>query len=370
MKIMHICIDYNRLYHNLMEKQIEQGVDLKVFHYTIRHREMKHISDNYVHFYNSSIKLLRSPIFFKTRIRFVAKQFYKLYKESFDFELVHAHMLFSDGEIAYKAYKAWGTPYIVAIRNNDMNSWYYWRIPRNKKRGFEILKNAKKVVFLSPAYKFKLINILPHEMKEELNNKALIIPNGIENFWHLNARKGSKPFPNKKIRILTVGSINLNKNQLTVVKAIKLLRDNGYKVEYTVVGNIEDKKVGSKLGIEQDVKILPYCTHDKLIKVYEDADVFVLPSIHETFGLVYAEAMSQGLPVIYSRGEGFDQQFPEGEVGLSVNCADPEEISNAIIKIVANYETISERCISASKEFDWELIAKKYLSIYNDIVTR
>jgi len=47
-----------------------------------------------------------------------------------------------------------------------------------------------------------------------------------------------------------------------------------------------------------------------------------MPSITETFGLVYAEALSQGLPVLYTRGQGFDRQFEEGEVGYAVDCFD------------------------------------------------
>lgn len=365
---MHISIDYNRLYHNLMEQEIKGGISLRVFHYSLRQINMKHIPDEYVDSYNSTIRLRRSPLFFKTRIRFVAKQFCELYKGNFQYDLVHAHMLFSDGEIAYQAYKAWGVPYIIAVRNNDMNSWYYWDIPWNKQHGYEILKNASKVVFLSQAYKSKLSNRLPLDLKVQLDKKSIVIPNGIENFWHDNARKGPKRISDNIIKIITVGSIESNKNQITVLKAVELLRRNGYKAEYTIVGEIKDRGIEKKLKNCPYVKLLPFCSKEKLIQVYEEADIFVLSSIHETFGLVYAEAMSQGLPVIYSRGEGFDQQFPEGYIGISVDSKAPEEIYNAIIKILPNYESISERCIKASSVFDWEIISQKYLDLYSTIL--
>lgn len=370
MKVLHVCIDYTKLYKNLMEKEIDQGVEVKVFHYTTRRQKNKEISDKYVYFYNCSIRLLRTPLFFKTRINFVANKFIELYKDSHDFNLIHAHMCFLDGHIAYKAYKKWGIPYIIAVRNTDMNSWHYWNIPWNTRQGYEILKGAKKVVFLSKAYKTELIERIPVDMREELNRKSLIIPNGIDEFWHTHSKSTFKKAPEDTINILTVGTINSNKNHIAVIEAIELLIEKGYKVEYTIVGNIQNENIAEKLREKKYVKLSEFCSQDKLINIYEESDIFVLASIHETFGLVYPEAMTQGLPVIYSRGQGFDQQFQEGEVGRSVDSHKPEEIYEAIIKVLNDYEGISKRCIEASKIFDWKIISKKYYDIYKEIIKK
>lgn len=89
-----------------------------------------------------------------------------------------------------------------------------------------------------------------------------------------------------------------------------------------------------------------------------------MPSKHETFGLVYAEAMSQGLPVIYTRGQGFDGQFPEGEVGFSVKYDEPEEIVMRVKEIIANYDAISTRDLANVHRYDWEDIAQDYIKLY------
>lgn len=370
MKILHICGNYSTIYRNLVKKQIDFGASTQVFRYTTRRKKVKKISEDHVDFYNSSIRLLRSPLFFRTRIKFVAKHFFEFYKEDFDFDIIHAHMWFSNGEIAYKAYESWGIPYIIAIRNTDMNSWYYWNLPWNKKKGYNILKNAAKVVFLSPSYKAELISRLPLDMRTELEKKTLIIPNGIDDFWHLNARKNQKQILKNTIRILTVGSVDTNKNQITVLKAVNLLINKGYKVQYTVVGSVLDKRIERELMKSRCVKLLSFCSQEKLKEIYGNSDIFVMPSIHESFGLVYAEAMSQGLPIIYSKGQGFDGQFPEGEVGVSVNCMNSEEIYCAVIKVLNDYESMSSKCIELSKVFSWELLAEKYISIYSNIITK
>ena len=89
-----------------------------------------------------------------------------------------------------------------------------------------------------------------------------------------------------------------------------------------------------------------------------------MPSIHETFGLVYAEAMSQGLPVIYTRGQGFDGQFNEGEVGYSVEASDSKEIAEKILEIVDNYGEISRMSRESCKMFNWNIIAENYNALY------
>ncbi|MBZ2174079.1 glycosyltransferase [Schnuerera sp. xch1] len=88
------------------------------------------------------------------------------------------------------------------------------------------------------------------------------------------------------------------------------------------------------------IKYISYCQKE-LVNHYRDPDIFVMSSKYGTFGLVYAEAMSQGLPVIYIRGQGFDGQVNEGEVGYSVQYDSAEEIAKRIEDILDNYENIS-----------------------------
>ncbi len=84
------------------------------------------------------------------------------------------------------------------------------------------------------------------------------------------------------------------------------------------------------------------------------------------FGLVYPDAITQGLPVIYSKGQGFDEQFEEGAVGYHVDSKNEEEIADRIIDIRGNYETIFRNCIQLSDKFDWAKIAGEYQSMYRD----
>ena len=135
-----------------------------------------------------------------------------------------------------------------------------------------------------------------------------------------------------------------------------------------LTGDIKGLKIGVPKeffgeGINSEVKE----SLEKAIEIYKNMDIFVMPSKHETFGLVYVEAMSQGLPVIYTRNEGFDQFFEDGVVGYSMKYNDYRKMSENIENIFNNYSMISKNCIEKSIEFDWNKIARKYIQIYNEI---
>jgi len=78
--------------------------------------------------------------------------------------------------------------------------------------------------------------------------------------------------------------------------------------------------------------------------------------------------MSQGLPVIYTRGQGFDGQFEEGEVGFAVSDSDPKEIADAIEKVCRDYRRIATNVTSDVQKFKWADICEEYREIYRGIV--
>ena len=131
-----------------------------------------------------------------------------------------------------------------------------------------------------------------------------------------------------------------------------------------------DEKVKQLLDNGNNVSVIPYLTKEELINYYRAADIFVMPSFKETFGRVYAEAMTQGVPVIYTRGQGFDGIFEEGTVGYSVKADDVEEIVTSIKKIIGNYKTISANCIDRCTVFNWEDISERLEQLYIKSIER
>ena len=95
-----------------------------------------------------------------------------------------------------------------------------------------------------------------------------------------------------------------------------------------------------------------------------------MPSRKETFGLVYIEALSQGLPILYSKNDGIDGFYEDGYVGYGAIALDKEDIKRQIIKIYDDYPTLLEniRNLNFEKDFGWPSIAQKYYTIYKQVV--
>jgi len=367
MEILHINSYYScsSFYRNLYNKQIESGLDIDVY---VPVPETFNNSNESLGDYTTISR--NHGKYDRVIFHIKHRKIYNDIVKTYDIEkmsLVHAHSLFSNGYIAYKLKEKFNVPYIVAVRNTDVNVFFKYMV-HLRKLGIEILKQADKVIFLSKTYRtFVIERYIPDLLKKEIYDKSIIIPNGIDDFWLQN--KGTpKTLSGSKINLLTVGIISKRKNQLTTTRVVKLLQKKGYKIKYTVVGKILDKKIYRQIKDLPYVQYIPHTSKENLLDIYRENDIFVMPSVTETFGLVYAEAMSQGLPVIYTRGQGFDGQFEEGEVGYSVNSLDIDDIAKKVVSILNNFNEISKRCIRVVDRFNWNKIANDYSRVYKSIL--
>ncbi|QRN85484.1 glycosyltransferase family 4 protein [Clostridia bacterium] len=367
MKILHINSYYNGsiFYKNLYDQQEKNGLDISVFVPVAHPFESSDDFGRYTRVSANHSK--RDRLFFHLKHNKIYKDITKKYDIE-KYSIIHAHSLFSNGYIAMKLKQNFGVPYIVAVRNTDVNVFFN-RMLHLRKMGINILTEAEKIIFLSKPYRDLVIEkYVPNNLKQEIYKKVSVIPNGIDDFWFQESGIKKTVVDKNDLKLLYVGTIDKNKNIETTLKAIEILQQKDYKIAFTVVGKIKDENI---YNLIKNIPYVHYITpkpKEKLIEIYRSNDIFVMPSITETFGLVYAEAMSQGLPVIYSRGQGFDQQFSEGLVGYPVNCYDAEEIAEKIEKIIYHYESIRNACLEKYTEFNWENITKKYLRLYDETI--
>jgi len=280
--------------------------------------------------------------------------------------ITHAHSLISNGIISFFLYKKRAIPYIVTVRNTDINIFMKKSV-FFRKIGYEILDNAESIMVLSPAYKnIQIRECLTKFQFEQLKDKIKIIPNGVNDFWiknrYLNESRSSNC-----LEILFVGKLRENKNCSALIKACKLLKEKGLDFQLTIVGEgyLKEKLQEEAKGLK--VRFLGFISdNEQLLKVYRESNLLVVPSFKESFGLVYVEAMTQGLPIIYTKGQGFDGNFEEGVVGFSVMPNEYEKIAEAIQKINENYNEISKNAYNYALNFSWTTNSK----LLNDIYTK
>lgn len=363
MKALQVCSYYSSDFYKLLFHELEKlGVDSTVFYFAEKGTEPGDLPSG-VRFTDCYSKFDRA--FFKRKEAKVLRAYSELgLGDSYD--ISHAHSLFANGYISFRLKQLYGIPYVVAVRNTDVNV-FFKSMPWLRGLGVEILRDASRVVFISPSYRDAVLaSYVPEGMRGTIGNKADVIPNGINSLFFREEAPVAHDHSDGEIRLLQVGDVCKNKNQAGVLEACRLLRNDGVIVEYRVVGAVKDAKLAAKLS-DGGAVLLPKAPQAELLDLYRNSDLFVMPSFTETFGLSYIEAMSQGLPVIYSKGQGIDGFFEDGAVGYSVDPDSPKSIKKGVLAAYEARERLRNSCIKESRRFDWKDIAAIYLKLYSSI---
>ncbi|MEE2752836.1 MAG: glycosyltransferase family 4 protein [Candidatus Latescibacterota bacterium] len=106
-----------------------------------------------------------------------------------------------------------------------------------------------------------------------------------------------------------------------------------------------------------------------LIETYQAADVFVLPSLIETFGMVLVEAMACGLPVITTDAPGCRDVVTHRKTGLTVKASDPDALSTAILSVLEEPDLagrLSEAGRIEARKYDWRRVTEAYISVFSE----
>ena len=290
-------------------------------------------------------------------------------------DLIHAHTWYSDGGVAYFLSKKYNIPFVCAIRSTDLNV-FHEKLFYLRPFGIKIIKAAKSLFLISESYKNKLLKEPSlKRVKATLNRKLNVIPNGVDRYWledikKINNRSGEIKYENR-IDLIYVGTFIPRKNLLLIQQAVIAINKefSTLSVHLNIVGG------GGKHEeqVFELVKQFPcYFTYhgkvydkDVLRGLYRKCSFFVMPSSRETFGLVYVEAMTQGLPILYTQGEGIDG-FYSDNIGEKISIPTVDEIKSKIIKMIENKNNYSIPLNLIEKNHNWAEIAKKYIDIYRD----
>lgn len=372
MKVLHISHDFygSKVHGNLYKALDKEGINQVVYTYF---DDEKYNGRN--KFEAPHTDIVYSKALNKYDKFFYHYKIYKLYKDikrkvSVDsVDLIHATTLFSDGGAAYKLFRKYKIPYIVSVRNTDINI-YLKKMPHTWPLCKQILLNAGKIVFISEAHRRQFItHKYINKFQTQIKDKIVVLPNGIEDFW-LNNIVRDRIIEDDNHNLLYVGVYDENKNVLALMDAVSSLKSKYPNIKLTLVGGKGDLKVIVKEkadGSDGMVEFKGLVTDKQvLLDIYRQNSVYAMPSHTETFGLVYVEAMTQGLACIYTKGQGIDGMFNE-KVGIGVNSHSTEDIAKAIDIIFSNRSNYSTEGVEF-EQFRWDKISMRYISFYKEII--
>jgi len=269
------------------------------------------------------------------------------------------HSFWSDGMVLFLLSLFYEIEYSLVVRNTDINI-FIPRLPQYRWLMAKSIKRSNGLVFISQAHFNRFKKNWPKLLS--FSKKTAVIPNGINEYWHSNLYENSKMRP---MQACFVGRFDKNKNLVQLLQACATVSEQIKDFKLIIAGGTEGEL---KRHLKTD-RLPPFvdvrgqiCSNDKLRDIYRTSRVFVMPSISETFGLVYLEALSQGCSLVYTKNEGIDGLFNSPYI-IAVNPQKKQEIAGAILKLMKYSSFGIEKSFIEKKlpRYRWSRVASDYL---------
>lgn len=239
------------------------------------------------------------------------------FNSSTDYDLIIAHMpsgiLYAD---------KLNLPFVAGVHNSDLEvltkplyKFYF------KKRLEKALYNAKAIACRSYVIKDKLLKLYP-----DFENKTFVCPSGIDEKIITSPHPSLKLGDGANLKIVTCANLIKRKNVDKVIKACKNLKD----FELTVIGDGKKKKNLEKL--DKNVIFTGWLPKERVLEKMRESNIFILPSINETFGMVYLEAMASGCITVCTKKDGISGIIKDGKNGFLTE-PNVDDIKSIILKI-------------------------------------
>jgi glycogen(starch) synthase len=246
-----------------------------------------------------------------------------------DADLVHAHWL-PAGAVAALA----GRPFVVQLWGTDVEL-----ARRVRPLARRILRRAELAICPSQE--------LAAAARDLGATVVRVIPSGVD----VPERVGE---PDEPAHLLYAGRLSPEKGVLELIEAAR-----GLPLVVAGDGPLRDR-VPDALG---------FVPHDRLLRLYERASVVVCPSRREGFGVVCAEAMAHGRPVVASAVGGLRDLVVDSETGLLVPPGDVAALRAALDRLLADRELrarLGRAARERAREFSWERVTRRTISAYED----
>jgi len=293
------------------------------------------------------------------------------------FDLVHVHdWLTAPVGVSFKHYTK--KPMVVTVHSTE-----YGRSGLHTPESYSIdgiewwsTYEASKVIVTSSSMKREICEHfrLPQE-------KVEIIPNGIDltrywasvDRWSVRSRYGVQP--NEKL-VLCVGRLVPQKGIEHLIRAVPIITRHYPEAKFIIVGDgwLKDHLEGVAQSTRHrwKIKFTGFLPDQEVVALTTSADVLVVPSVYEPFGIVALEGMAAGVPVVVSQVGGLAEVIAHDRTGVFVYPEKPESIAWGVGRVLSDpghamWLTQNAREM-IQKTYSWETIAMKTVKVYEEVV--
>jgi len=299
--------------------------------------------------------------------------------DGYEFDLVHGH----DWLVAMACdhlSRRFGAPLVTTIHATEHGRHQGWvdKHPQSHIHGVErwIANRSDRVIACSYYMREQIADIFGVE-----EERVTVIPNGIDaddlqphDEPELRRLRAEFAGPDQKL-VLLIGRLVYEKGFQLALEAMPSLIEAVPGTRFLVAGSgthePELRKQAADLGLMEHGTFLGWIGDDVLHSLYRLADVCVVPSLYEPFGLVALEAMASDCPCIVADTGGLREIVSHGEVGLRFRARDSASLGEMVERVLTDPE-LRERLVAEGSEhilrFDWADVAERTALIYASLM--
>jgi glycosyltransferase involved in cell wall biosynthesis len=287
-------------------------------------------------------------------------------RRRFPFDLVHAHFTYPDGVVA----AALGRRYRIPAVITEQAPWGPWLDSSSLVR--------RQAVWAARRATFQIA--ISTEVKSSIERvtgplpRLRVVPDAVDGSVFTLPPKGTRKVRN---RVLFVGAIRHVKGFDILLRAIRLLTDSGLDVELMAIGEGHFRayreyqdgmaKLSQDLGVSERVRFVGRKPLPELVAAMQQSAVLVLPSRHESLGMVLVEALACGTPVVATRCGGPEDIVDDG-LGVLVPPDDPPALADGIARVLRSldeYEPASMRRRVLAR-YGNDVVSERLASLYDE----
>ncbi|WP_109314008.1 glycosyltransferase [Ruegeria sp. AU67] len=283
--------------------------------------------------------------------------------------ILHAHKLSIEGLVAQRVSKVLGgVPFICTIRGNTDQK--YLRAKLDKRGTYRrLVRDARLLLPVTP-----WIERYVDQTLETENIEKLLLPTISQSTNLIPPQRGNG-------RLVTV--FNLSGWRLkgipNLLTTVANLKSTGTIVQLDIVGGGEPHHIQAiqkrikKHDLADQVRLTGAIAHTEIQTRLNEYTGFLLPTLRETFGMVYLEALTAGLPILYSQERGVDGFFDGREIGVRCDPKSVPSLEAALRQMVENEEPMKAELAKCQTEgyfrrFEAEQVCKSYSDALHSIL--
>jgi glycogen synthase len=296
-----------------------------------------------------------------------------------DFELVHGHDWLVANACDHLA-RRFDAPLVTTIHATEYGRHQGWvdKHPQSYIHGVErwIANRSDRVIACSYYMGEQIADIFGAD-----EERIAVIPNGIDpddlqphDEPELRRLRSEFAAPEEKL-VLLIGRLVYEKGFQLALEAmpsvVAALPGTRFLVAGSGTHEPELRRQAADLGLMEHGTFLGWIGDDVLHSLYRIADVCVVPSIYEPFGLVALEAMASGCPCIVADTGGLREVVPREEVGLRFRDRDPESLADVATRVLSD-DALGRALIAEAyrhvRRFDWSDVADRTVGVYQELI--